>query len=203
MTSAAPILAAPSSCSVAFKEWAGICAALADGRQCLILRKGGIDEGDGPGNFRPEHDAFWLYPTYVHQARQGLRVAAPEPPADVASAVPIAALAVVASIDRVTDLATLPALEPFHVWTEETVLKRFHYRSPGLWVLGVRVFRMPEPRPLAVTHEHAGCKTWVELETPLTTAGLTPSLDDEAFARRLDALRVSLDPSLGVRGVGA
>ncbi len=51
----------PESCAVAFKEWADVCAALLDGRQSLILRKGGIEEG--PGGFRPEHAAFWLYPT--------------------------------------------------------------------------------------------------------------------------------------------
>ena len=51
------------------------------------------------------------------------------------------ALAVVDSIAFVDQEETLAALEELHVWTEETVLKRFHYRKPGLWVLGVRVFR--------------------------------------------------------------
>jgi len=50
---------------------ARICDALAEGRQSLILRKGGIAEG--PRGFVPEHDTFWLYPTHVHQAEQGLR----------------------------------------------------------------------------------------------------------------------------------
>ena len=31
----------------AFKEWAVICRALAEGRQALILRKGGIAEAGG------------------------------------------------------------------------------------------------------------------------------------------------------------
>ena len=30
----------PLSCAIAFKEWEGICAALAKGRQSMILRKG-------------------------------------------------------------------------------------------------------------------------------------------------------------------
>ena len=185
----------PDSCSFAFKEWAGVCDALADGRQCLIFRKGGIQEEEGPGLFSVAHDVFWLYPTYVHQAEQGLRVAAPEPPDDIASAVPIPALAVVSGIYRVFDPTLLPALEPFHVWTEDTVLKRFHYRSPGLWVLGVRVHRLPEPRPMTVTPDHAGCKTWVELDAPLSTAGLTPALDRESFVRRSRALHAILATS--------
>src|SRR5947208_2895526 len=57
---------------IAFKEWAVICRALAEGRQALILRKGGIAE-DG-GRFRPEHDRFLLYPTHFHeQHRAGVK----------------------------------------------------------------------------------------------------------------------------------
>ena len=49
----------------AFKEWAVVCAALASGRQSVILRKGGIHEGrDG---FRVDHREFWLFPTRFHQ----------------------------------------------------------------------------------------------------------------------------------------
>ena len=57
---------------VAFKEWAAVCRALADGTQTVILRKGGIAEAGG--EFRPEHARFWLYPTHFHeQQRAGLK----------------------------------------------------------------------------------------------------------------------------------
>ena len=58
--------------SIAFKEWAVICAALA-ATQSLILRKGGIAEEGGV--FRPEHSEFLLYPTYFHEHRQGIKPA--------------------------------------------------------------------------------------------------------------------------------
>ena len=54
----------------AFKEWAVICRALAEGRQAIILRKGGIAELSG--DFTLEHTRFWLYPTYVHQQATGI-----------------------------------------------------------------------------------------------------------------------------------
>ena len=63
----------PKTCRVAFKEWAGVCDALIEGRQTVIIRKGGISETAGPGEFDLEHPEFWLYPTWVHQAEQGLR----------------------------------------------------------------------------------------------------------------------------------
>ena len=164
----------PESCAVAFKEWAGVCEALAEGRQSLILRKGGIAEG--PKGFVPEHPAFWLYPTRVHEAEQGLRIRRPRPLDDAtAGTVELQALAVVASIGYVDRPEVLPALADLHVWTEETVEKRFHYRKPGLWVLGVRVYRRPEPAPLAVTLDHAGCKTWVSLDRAWAPPAPSPS----------------------------
>ena len=56
--------------TVAFKEWAAVCDALAAGRKTIILRKGGIHEGrDG---FRVAHREFWLFPTHFHQSSDSL-----------------------------------------------------------------------------------------------------------------------------------
>jgi hypothetical protein len=188
----------PAACGIAFKEWAGVCAALAEGRQTLILRKGGIAEG--PQGFAPEHPVFWLYPTFVHQAEQGLRrpagpspAAVPDPDPDPdPGTVALDALVLVDSIVFVDREEALAALGDWHVWTEETVARRFHYRKPGLWVLGVRVFRRAVPWRIAVTAEHAGCKTWVPLDPPLETAGCRPVLDLAEFTRRRDQLQAAL-----------
>lgn len=193
----------PATCSVAFKEWAGVCDALADGRQSIILRKGGIREEPGPGAFVPEHDAFWLYPTAVHQAQQGLRTAAEAaapPPAVSGSTIPIAALARVELIGRVRDEALLPELEDFHVLTPETVRARFHYRTPGLWVLGTRIWCRRPPFEIAATPEYAGCKTWVALEEPLATSGLVAAMGDAEWAMKLARLRTVLDDERPPKG---
>lgn len=182
--------APPDACAIAFKEWAGVCDALADGRQSLILRKGGVSEG--PGGFLPEHPAFWLYPTHVHEAEQGLRSPRPPRHASDPGSVAIDALAVVAWVGRVERVEQLEGLEPFHDWTESTLLGRFHYRRPGLWALAVRVFRRPEPWRVAVTPAQLGCKTWVPLEDPPPTTGLVPVLEDPEVAIRLDRLRDAL-----------
>jgi hypothetical protein len=188
----------PQTCAVAFKEWAGICDALAAGRQCVILRKGGIAEG--PGGFSPERDAFWLYPTRVHEAEQGLRAGqgAPTPPPPApAGWIDLRALAVVAEVGFIDRAERLPELAEFHAWTEDTIRKRFEYRQPGLWVLGVRVFVRPEPWRIAEAPAHAGCKSWVPLDAPWSTSGLAPALDDEVFARQMDHLRTVLLPPPG------
>lgn len=195
----------PPTSAIAFKEWSGICNALIRGEQTIILRKGGIDEG--PGGFKPEHSSFWLYPTRIHEAQQGLRIEH-EPPASVpepalAALVPIQGLAVVDSIYYVDREEPLDALEPYHIWTSETVHKRFHYRRPGLWVLGVRVWSRDEPTEIETTLEHLGCKTWVDLDSPLETAGLSPALDDAEWERRRASLSALLGSSSDVGGAGA
>ncbi len=154
---------------VAFKEWAAVCRALAEGRQSLILRKGGIAEQGG--TFRPEHERFWLYPTYFHeQQRKGLKpefvplidaAEADRPPPGVLRLTYFAEVTGVRFIDRLEDAL---ALDPLHVWSEETVRQRFHYRAPGLYVLAVRVFRSRSPAELPENPAYAGCKTWVELD---------------------------------------
>lgn len=170
----------PPTCDVGFKEWSGVCAALASGRQTLILRKGGIAEEGG--RFTPEHGVFWLYPTRIHEAQQGLREepVAEDTPAD-ASVVPIRSLAVVDSVHLIEREDELDRLEPFHVWTDETVHKRFHYRRPGLWVLSVRVWNRPGAEVIRPTVEQLGCKTWVQLESSISTDGLTSALEDVAW----------------------
>jgi len=194
----------PQTCAVGFKEWSGVCDALTRGEQTIILRKGGIDEG--PGGFTPEHPVFWLYPTRIHEAQQGLRIEA-EPPAAVpspalAAMVPIRGLAAVDSIYYVDREDALDALEPYHIWTSETVHKRFHYRRPGLWVLGVRVWSRARPVEIETTLEHLGCKTWVELDPPLETAGLAPVVDDAEWERRRESLAALLGspPDVGKAG---
>ncbi|MHB1560240.1 MAG: DUF1802 family protein [Isosphaeraceae bacterium] len=178
-------------CSVAFKEWAGVCDALGAGRQSIILRKGGISEEPGPGGFVPDHREFWLYPTFVHQSQQGLRVAvAPmdRGPFDPA-VITIGLLGRVELIARVEDESALVDLEPYHVLTPATVRGRFHYRTPGLWVLAVRIWRHEPPYRIAATAEHAGCKTWVTLDEPLATSDLVPTIGESDWAERLEGLR--------------
>ena len=64
-------MAWPTSLQVALKEWATVCTALENGRQILLLRKGGIYEA--AGEFELQNRAFLLFPTYLHQNRKMLK----------------------------------------------------------------------------------------------------------------------------------
>jgi hypothetical protein len=183
----------------ALKEWAVICRALAEGRQAMILRKGGIEEP--AGTFHLEHRRFWLYPTYVHQQRAGIKVeAAPlleqaeaeRPPAGV---VRLTHFAEVAGIYQVHNLAGALAVERLHLWSEETVRSRFAYRRPGLNVLTARVYRAAQPVDLAEDPAYAGCRSWVELGRALPTEGAAPALSGEAFREVVIELESLLNPT--------
>ncbi len=190
--------AIPGRCAVALKEWAGICQALASGLQTVLLRKGGIREREG--RFLPEYEAFWLYPTQMHQAQQGLRgqVLEPDHGAGVHE-VRIDSLAQVRLVEYVERKDTLDTLEPFHVWTPETVGRRFDYRTPGLWVMAVRVYRRAEPWTLVPTSNQVGCQSWVHLDEEVSTEGLLPVLEDDAAEDRLETLRGVLAVCRGAR----
>lgn len=178
---------------IALKEWAVVCAALASGRQTILLRKGGINEG--PQGFQPEHAEFWLFPTRFHQRAEELtRDAAPllnevERGLPPAGAVRLDLYAVVKRVDFVEDESRLPTLEGLHILAPATLAERFAYRSPGLFVFTVRVYRREEPFEISDAPHFAGCHSWVDLRNKLPTAGLSPVLQDDRFADLCEAVR--------------
>jgi hypothetical protein len=184
----------------AFKEWAAICAALAGGRQTILIRKGGIHEGrDG---FRVAHDAFWLFPTYLHEAAAGLteegkpfleRALAERPAAGTLN---IAQYAVVNDVFEVRDENRLVSLAGEHIWSPRTISDRFHYRQPGLFLLIVRIHVRPQPIVIPDSPHFAGCRSWVELPGELPTEGLLPVLSDEEFSRRREIVMSALTAPL-------
>ncbi|MSQ95059.1 MAG: DUF1802 family protein [Gemmataceae bacterium] len=179
----------------AFKEWAVICEALAQGQQSLILRKGGIAENEG--EFGVEHSQFWLYPTFVHQQQTGIQeearplldqIEANRPPT---GKLRLSLWAEVASVYRLRDELPALLLSHLHFWSEQTVLQRFNYRTPGLYVLVARIHRVPQVHEIDELPAYDGCRSWVELERPLSTEGSTPVLDDAHFRlvqKQLDLL---------------
>ena len=168
----------------AFKEWAVVCAALASGRQTLILRKGGIHEGRE--GFRIEHREFWLFPTGFHQQRDEIVSEAWPLLDDLQSRGELSGheldlYAVVEDVQQVLDRSALARLSGRHVWSESTIEQRFHYRTPGLFTLTVRVYRRPTTFEIADSPHFAGCKSWVDWPKALPTSALRPVLDDSTF----------------------
>lgn len=182
----------------AFKEWAAVCRAMAEGRQALVLRKGGIAEEGGV--FRPDHARFWLFPTYLHQKPDALKPAAAaglpdvqrqRPPADV---VRLSHYVEVPAAFRADRLEQVLELDAYHVWSEATVRQRFAYRGPGLYVLPTRVYAAADPVEVPNRPEYDGCKTWVDFGADIPAAGV-PVVSDRAFADILEAIDRAIHPT--------
>lgn len=183
----------------AFKEWAVICEALGQGKQTILLRKGGIAENNG--EFAVEETRFWLYPTYVHQQTEGIQDEA-RPLWDTALAnrppdgkIRLQTWAEVAGAYQIQEELPALLLSHLHYWSEETVRKRYHYKRPGLFVLVVRAYRLPRPIEIDEVPAYAGCRSWVALEKEISTEGSTPALDDESFRIVQKQLNLLLSPT--------
>ncbi|HKA53146.1 MAG TPA: DUF1802 family protein [Candidatus Binatia bacterium] len=183
-----------SANSLALKEWAVVAHALGAGKQLVLLRKGGLHERRG--HFATEPREFFLFPTYVHQMAQGvvseaaadLRVVTESRPAE--DQLVISYYAVVEDLVWLDTRERLAAVADLHCWTAETVGQRFAYRgTAGLHLFVLRVYRLPRPHTLPLLKRYGGCRSWVELAEPLSTAGATPVVSDAAFAERIHQMR--------------
>ena len=175
----------------AFKEWAIVVDALGRGEQILILRKGGISEGrDG---FQVEHPQFLLFPTLFHQQRESVTPDAQVRYDKIAPGLPspeivrIEYFAAVAAWRQLDALSTAEALRGQHCWRDEVIADRFDWgRAKNIFAIAVRVHRLPLPIELPMSPAYGGCKSWVELETDILTAGAQPVLDQPSFDQKLN-----------------
>lgn len=194
--------------NAALKEWAVICRALADGRQTLLIRKGGIEETKA--GFQVFHRDFWLFPTYVHQNAADLVPAVRAEFAGVqatrqpAGSIAFQLYATVEDVVKVVDIERVRSLEGCHILSWDCVASRFHYRNrPGVHVISVRVYRRPTVITLQNTPNYDGCISWVDLDTRLETEGCTPVLSDAEFAARLADIQARLAGDSAERYSGA
>lgn len=180
----------PKSLQVGLKEWAVVCRALEQGRQMILLRKGGIYEA--AGEFEVEHRQFLLFPTYLHQNLKMLKPsehAGFEPRSAEPEQVSITAAGVVTDIIELKSRAHIDAIDDEHVWTPPLIDMRFNYRPENpLYLLLVRAYRLNHPVVLANTPAYAGCKSWVPLEQPVEVGDAQPVLDDPQYRLRRQSI---------------
>jgi hypothetical protein len=172
--------------NVALKEWASVCAALGDGRQIVLLRKGGIYES--AGEFEIEHRQFLLFPTYLHQNADMLKSSEHSSLKSVAAEpdkITISLAGEITQIIPMTNRAAMNASNDEHIWTPKLIDMRFNYRPENpLYLLLVRAYRLQNSVTIDNTPAYAGCKSWVPLDQAIDASGAIPILDDAEYARR-------------------
>lgn len=177
----------------ALKEWSAAVYALLDGRQTVLLRKGGI----GEKRFALTASRFLLFPTVAHSHAERVRpehrdlidTAAADSTDD---AIVLRAGAKVVAVVEVNRPDALEEIAPLHIWTNESVrADRVDFRPKHrLTVLVVQASPLVEPLRLVRTADYAGCTSWVDL--PVTPEWAPPVHDDAALAEIADRVRRSV-----------
>ncbi|WP_101949446.1 DUF1802 family protein [Mycobacterium sp. 3519A] len=174
----------------ALKEWSAAVHALLDGRQTVLLRKGGIHEK----RFAVAASRFLLFPTVAHSHAERVRPehrdlldAAAADSTD--EALVLRAGAKVVAAVEVNRPDALDEIAPLHIWTADSVkTDRIDFRPKHrLTVLVVQASPLAEPVSLPRAPEYAGCKSWVPL--PVDPAWADPVHDDAALAEIAQRVR--------------
>jgi len=168
---------------IALKEWSIVCKALEEGKQMLLLRKGGIMEYRK--GFEVKHNEFLLYPTFEHQSIESIKAEYKEKIKEIleehnnrkkidendnnfntASNIIIKLLAKVEDVIEISDKFTLSELRDYHIWSDEYVTMRMNYNpSKPMNVLLLRIYKIRKPLIVDINDKWAGCKSWIDIET--------------------------------------
>ena len=178
---------------IALKEWAIVCKALEDGKQMLLLRKGGIMEYRK--GFEVKHNEFLLYPTFEHQSVESIKVEYKEKLKEIleeqnkyynnnnnnnnrkeidkdnknfntSSNNIIKLLGKVEDVIEISDKLILSELRDYHIWSDEYVTMRMNYNpSKPMSILLLRIYKLRKPLIVDINDTWAGCKSWIDIET--------------------------------------
>lgn len=177
--------------TVALKEWAVVQRSLLEGHQIILLRKGGLIEESGEFDLRAGQ--FLLYPTFEHETERagdvqpcfGQWLQEEEARKTTPTEIRIEAAAEVTDVLRVDDRAKLLTLAPQHIWSPQFIHGRYDWEPyKPVFVLLLRAYRLAAPVVRPVLRQYGGCRSWIELAEPVSTAGAVPAVSDERYGRR-------------------
>ncbi len=188
----------PEELGVGLKEWDSVCEALRQGRQIVLLRKGGIHESGG--EFELEFRRFLLFPTFLHQDKSMLKpehhelfqYSGSEP-----TKIQIASYADVTDIVRIEDARQINAIDKYHIWTPGLIQMRLEYRPENpLYLLLVRTFNLAQPVTIDNHPAYAGCRSWVGLRQTINVKDASPAIDPATHQVYRDEIKAKIRAAL-------
>lgn len=181
----------------ALKEWAIVCKGLEEGRQTILLRKGGIMERKH--GFELRHNDFYMFPTYEHQSRDLLQQEYADKFETILQDKPLDDLNTIYLYARVIFITEtfsrkmLHDLRDFHIWNEKYVNARMDYNpEKPLSIILLRVYRLNKALNVALSPQQAGCRSWIDFQS-LSTEDFQdnigkPVLGNDIFQERQSQL---------------
>ena len=179
------------------KEWAITGEALAQGRQIVLLRKGGLLDEEGA--FALEHSQFFLLPSWFHAERGlvkdehlDLWQQTPRAPDEGPKVAYIRHFAQVEKIWRLFEDAEAALGRVQHIWSKNYLDLRFTYQTgKPLLCAALRVWELETPIRYELREQDLGCRSWVEWEVPLTS-NAEKVLSGAKFKAQLQSLEKTL-----------
>ena len=164
------------------KEWATVVKALENGKQTVILRKGGILET--ASGFEIESKKFLLFPTWEHQEIKHVKSEYHDFLNQTLNHKPREGYNIITSIAEVLDHRDISSnniiddLSSFHVWSNEYIKERINWMpEKPLKAIFLKVYTFPQIEiPLQTDFE--GCKSWIELNS-IQNSGQSVLTDQE------------------------
>lgn len=185
----------PKPMQTALKEWQLVIDALAAGRQVFLLRKGGIAEGKS--GFEPKHRKFVFFPTWEHQHTELVKPGEQSAASAETTEEEHVKMRHFGEFRHIAlapeDPAAFARADEHYIWNERYIAMRYGYRPElPLYLLTVRLYRLPQPAVIPRDRRYKGCRSWVMLYDDVPTHGASPALDDETFAARQSELLAAL-----------
>ena len=151
------------------KEWATVVKALEQGKQTVILRKGGILET--ASGFNIESKKFFLFPTWEHQETKHVKPEFHNFLTEVLNKKPdknfnkITSFAEILFEKDVSSIDTINELSSFHIWSDSYIEERRNWmpekpmKAVFLKTVIFSEFNLP------LQPEFQGCKSWIEINS--------------------------------------
>ena len=151
------------------KEWATVVKALEQGKQTVILRKGGILET--ASGFNIESKKFFLFPTWEHQETKHVKPEFHNFLTDVLNKKPdegfnkITQYAEILFEKDIESPDIINELSSFHVWSDSYIEERRNWKpEKPMKAVFLKIMKVPE-FDLPLKSEFSGCKSWIELNS--------------------------------------
>ena len=175
----------------ALKEWATVVKALEQGKQTVILRKGGILET--ASGFNIESKKFFLFPTWEHQETKHVKPEFHIFLKDVLNKKPDEGLNKITSYaeilfekDVISD-NTISELSSFHVWSDSYIKERRNWMpEKPMKAVFLKTVIIPEFN-LPLKPEFQGCKSWIEINSNFQEG--RSALEESEIERRLQEFK--------------
>ncbi|OGI18842.1 MAG: hypothetical protein A3B68_06320 [Candidatus Melainabacteria bacterium RIFCSPHIGHO2_02_FULL_34_12] len=187
----------------ALKEWNTTIEALGKGQVIAIWRKGGIE--DKPNvktpfeSFNVEQNQFVFSPTFTHENPDKIKsnywlLSDQNKGPNKDNQIKIKYWAEIEEVISVEKLENLINISSELVNTDEYLISSWNlYPSHQGKILILRVYSLGDPVLITYSPEHAGCKSWIELNIDIPKAGSKPVFSFKDFSKKIRLIKALLE----------